>query len=72
MTETVEMLVCPSKGSPYELQKVIIGDDLRDDEILVRMVATGVCATDFATTNVSYKSLVLHILDLNGARGYSQ
>ena len=49
MTEVVEMLVCPQKGSDYELQKVLIESTPREDEILVRMVATGVCSTDFKT-----------------------
>uniref|UniRef100_A0A8H7K917 Enoyl reductase (ER) domain-containing protein n=1 Tax=Bionectria ochroleuca TaxID=29856 RepID=A0A8H7K917_BIOOC len=51
MPETVSMYVCPSKGSDYELQKVIISDDLRSDEIIVRLVATGICQTDFSACN---------------------
>jgi Zn-dependent alcohol dehydrogenase len=60
MPETVSMYVCPSKGSDYELQKVIISDDLRSDEIIVRLVATGICQTDFSACNVS----ILRILDI--------
>lgn len=36
MPEIVSMYVCPSKGSDYELQQVIISVDLRSDEIIVR------------------------------------
>lgn len=53
MPEIVSMYVCPSKGSDYELQQVIISGDLRSDEIIVRLVATGICQTDFSACNVS-------------------
>ena len=52
MTEVVEMLVCPQKGSDYQLQKVLIESVPQGDEILVRMVATGVCSIDFKTYDV--------------------
>jgi hypothetical protein len=64
MTEVVEMLVCPQKGSDYKLEKVLIESEPREDGLLVRMVATGVGSTDFKTCDVRhapihYKSVPL-------------
>ena len=50
--ESVEAIVCPGQGMPYEYQPVMLNTEPREDEILVRMVATGICHTDFATANV--------------------
>jgi Zn-dependent alcohol dehydrogenase len=52
MTEVVEMLVCPQKGFDYEFKRVLMESTPQEDEILVRMVATGVCSTDFKTRDV--------------------
>lgn len=52
MIENVEMLVCPEKGAEYELQTVAMDSTPRENELLVRMVATGVCMTDFKTCSV--------------------
>lgn len=48
----VEALVCSGVGKPFEPQTVVLGG-FRDDEIVVRMVATGICHTDYACANVS-------------------
>jgi Zn-dependent alcohol dehydrogenase len=49
----VKAIVCSVQNGPYELKDVRIGA-MSDDEITVRMVATGICHTDFACTNVNY------------------
>jgi aryl-alcohol dehydrogenase len=56
MEECVDMLVCRQVGAPYEIRSVILGD-LYDDEILVRIRATGLCHTDFACCNVYHPFL---------------
>lgn len=48
----VEALVCSGLNRPYQVQTILLGDP-REDEVVVRLVATGVCHTDFACTNVS-------------------
>lgn len=48
----VKAIVCSVQNGPYELKDVRIGA-MSDDEITVRMVATGICHTDFACTNVT-------------------
>ena len=50
--EYVDALVCSELKGPYELKRVKLGE-MRADELIVRMVATGVCHTDFSVTNVS-------------------
>lgn len=45
MTTTTEAAVVESAGAPFTLSTVEL-DDLRPDEVLVRMVATGLCHTD--------------------------
>ncbi|KAJ5626400.1 S-glutathione dehydrogenase [Penicillium lagena] len=40
MAATVDMLVCRELGGPYEIRKAKLGT-LRDDELLVRIIATG-------------------------------
>lgn len=49
----MKAIVCSVQNGPYELKDVRIGA-MSDDEITVRMVATGICHTDFACTNVNY------------------
>lgn len=40
-------LVIAEAGAPFNLQDIIVRDEeLREDEVLVEMVATGVCHTD--------------------------
>ena len=41
-----EALVVSSPGAPFKYQKVELNDDLRPDEVAVRIKATGVCHTD--------------------------
>ncbi|KAH8801729.1 aryl-alcohol dehydrogenase [Xylogone sp. PMI_703] len=49
MADLVDALICMKLNDPYELKKVRLGD-LRDDEILIQMKATGVCHADLACT----------------------
>lgn len=48
----IKAIVCSVTNGPYEIKDVRI-ETMLDDEIAVRMVATGVCHTDFACTNVN-------------------
>ncbi len=47
MPTTAQAAVCLGAGKPLEIQDVQL-DDLRPDELCVRMVACGVCHTDLA------------------------
>ncbi|HLU41800.1 MAG TPA: NAD(P)-dependent alcohol dehydrogenase [Microthrixaceae bacterium] len=44
--------VVPAPGAPFEIREIEV-DDLRDDEVLVRIVASGLCHTDL-TIAASY------------------
>ncbi len=46
-----EALVVPQSGDPFRYQKVTVEDNLRDNEVLVEMIATGVCHTDLNFRN---------------------
>lgn len=48
-TATANALVVSGPQRPFELKEVQLHQDVRSDEILVRMVATGVCHTDLAS-----------------------
>lgn len=54
----VEALVCSELRGPFEPRTVLLGDFL-DDELVVQMVATGICHTDYACANVSARCLLL-------------
>jgi aryl-alcohol dehydrogenase len=41
-----EALVVASPGAPFKLQPVQVEDNLRDDEVLIKIRATGICHTD--------------------------
>jgi aryl-alcohol dehydrogenase len=41
-----EALLVQEAGAPFSYQKINVDDNLRDDEVLVEMKATGVCHTD--------------------------
>ncbi len=45
MTQSALAAVLLEKDGPFELQEIIL-EEPRPDEVLVRMVATGICATD--------------------------
>ena len=49
--EVVDALVCRTLNGRYEVTKVSLGE-MREEQVLVRMVATGVCHTDFSVANV--------------------
>jgi aryl-alcohol dehydrogenase len=42
--------VTASQGAPFELRDLVV-DDPRDDEIVVRLVASGICHTDVSAQN---------------------
>lgn len=46
-----EALVVPEPGSPFQYQKITVEENLRDNEVLVEMIATGVCHTDLNFRN---------------------
>ncbi len=48
-----EALLVQEAGAPFSYQEITVDDNLRDDEVLVEMKATGVCHTDlnFAKEN---------------------
>ena len=41
-----EVLLVQEAGAPFSYQEITVDDNLRDDEVLVEMKATGVCHTD--------------------------
>lgn len=41
-----EGLVVAKPGAPFVYQEINVDENLRDDEVLVQMVATGLCHTD--------------------------
>lgn len=41
-----DALVVPKSGAPFKFQKIEVNDNLRDNEVLIGMKATGVCHTD--------------------------
>jgi aryl-alcohol dehydrogenase len=41
-----EVLLVQEAGAPFSYQEITVNDNLRDDEVLVEMKATGVCRTD--------------------------
>lgn len=47
---STEALVVSKLGGPFELKTVEL-KEMRDDEIVVKMVATGICHTDLATAH---------------------
>lgn len=49
---TAQALVVSRLNGPFEVKEVQLSDDLRADELIVRMVATSVCHTDVASAKV--------------------
>lgn len=43
-------LICTTPGTRFAIEDVEL-DSLQDEEVLVRLVATGVCHTDLAVAN---------------------
>lgn len=48
---STEALVVSQKGGQFELKEVQL-KEMRSNEVVVRMVATGICHTDLATVHV--------------------
>jgi aryl-alcohol dehydrogenase len=73
-----EALLVKQPGAGFNYQEIIVDDDLRDNEVLVEMRATGVCHTDlnfskeetvpglfpavFGHEGMNPRLLILHIL----------
>lgn len=38
-------------GSNWDLQEISIANELKDGEVLVQMIASGICHTDLGTTS---------------------
>lgn len=51
----------------FVLQKIVIDDELRPHEILVKVVATGLCHTDIAVRDQQIPSMLPSILGHEGA-----
>jgi hypothetical protein len=51
MAVVTNALVCSRVDGQYEVKQVVLGE-MRKDELVVRIVASGICHTDFACTNV--------------------
>ena len=49
--ESTIALVVSEVNGPFEVKRITL-KEMRPDEIIVRMVATGVCHTDFASADV--------------------
>jgi aryl-alcohol dehydrogenase len=41
-----DALVVASPGAPFQLQPIHIEDKLKDNEVLIKITATGICHTD--------------------------
>lgn len=41
-----DALVVTEPGAPFKLQQIQVDEKLRDDEVLVKIKATGICHTD--------------------------
>jgi aryl-alcohol dehydrogenase len=51
-SQKTQALVCSTLNAGYELQELEL-EEPRRDEVLVRMVATGICHTDLSVTTAS-------------------
>jgi Zn-dependent alcohol dehydrogenase len=41
-----QALVVSSPGAPFQLQDIDVDEQLRDNEVLIQITATGICHTD--------------------------
>jgi hypothetical protein len=46
-----DALVVSKAGAPFKFQEIEVNDNLHDNEVLIRMKATGVCHTDLNFSN---------------------
>ena len=63
---TITAAVVESKGAPFALQEVELGE-LRDDEVLVRVAASGICHTDLICRDQWYPVPLPAVLGHEGA-----
>jgi aryl-alcohol dehydrogenase len=62
----IQAAVTRSKGAPFEIEQLELGE-LRDDEILVRVVAAGICHTDLIIRDQWYPVPLPAVLGHEGA-----
>jgi Zn-dependent alcohol dehydrogenase len=63
---TIRAAVVESKGAPFTVQDVVVGD-LRDDEVLVKVCAAGICHTDLIVRDQWYPVPLPAVLGHEGA-----
>ncbi|MGX7896572.1 NAD(P)-dependent alcohol dehydrogenase [Tsuneonella sp. HG222] len=66
MTTKARAAICPGQGSEFHIADVEL-DDLRDDELLIRIVATGICHTDMAVRDQQLPTPLPAVLGHEGA-----
>ncbi|WP_428334824.1 NAD(P)-dependent alcohol dehydrogenase [Novosphingobium sp.] len=66
MTTLAQAAICRGKGEPFAIEDVRL-DDLRPDELLVRIVACGICHTDLAVRDGQLPVPVPIVLGHEGA-----
>ncbi|KLE32350.1 NAD(P)-dependent alcohol dehydrogenase [Aurantiacibacter luteus] len=66
MTTTARVAICPGEGKEFNMAEVTL-DDLREDELLVRVVATDICHTDMAVRDQQLPTPLPAVLGHEGA-----
>ncbi|GGD58229.1 alcohol dehydrogenase catalytic domain-containing protein [Erythrobacter arachoides] len=66
MTTTARAAICPGEGKEFHMAEVEL-DDLREDEIMIRVVATGICHTDMAVRDQQLPTPLPAVLGHEGA-----
>ena len=66
MTTTARAAICHGEGQHFTIEDVEL-DDLRPDELLVRIVATGICHTDMAVRDQQLPTPLPAVLGHEGA-----
>lgn len=66
MTTQARAAICHGNSAPFEIAEITL-DDLRPDEILVRMVASGICHTDLAVRDAQLPTPLPAVLGHEGA-----
>ena len=66
MTTKARAAICPGEGKEFTIDDVEL-DDLRDDELLIRIVATGICHTDMAVRDQQLPTPLPAVLGHEGA-----
>ncbi|MGB3796383.1 MAG: NAD(P)-dependent alcohol dehydrogenase [Alteraurantiacibacter sp.] len=66
MTTKTRAAICPGEGKEFHIADVEL-DDLREDELLIRIVATGICHTDMAVRDQQLPTPLPAVLGHEGA-----